>query len=187
MSDDKKHKNVLNLLMPLQLDGRWDEYAEVVGAELDAIQVKVDSLLNEMFPDTAYDLLPDWEREYGITPEADAPLQKRRDMVIQKCRARGGLSRTYFIALAAAMGYTITIEEEHPFIVGWSEVGVDPLNIEKSIYVWRVNVSGQPVYQFEVGLSVCGERLLWWPGVPELENLFNELKPGGTYVYFSYE
>ena len=181
------HSDTLKLLFPIELQGDFVKDIEVEGKYLDGAQSRAEQLLNEMFPDQSHELLPDWERVCGLTPGSDDTLQLRRDRVIRKLRERGSLSIPYFIALAAAMGYEITIEEDNPFICGWSEVGVDPLSIEESIFMWRVNVAGQPVYEFRCGESACGERLLWWPGVAELEICFNELKPAHTFVYFTYE
>ncbi|MDP3048907.1 MAG: DUF2313 domain-containing protein [Thermodesulfovibrionales bacterium] len=181
------HKNVLKLLFPIDLGGDFEKDIELEGEHLDASQARAETLLNEMFPHGAYELLASWERVCGLTPGTEEPLQLRRDKVIRKLRELGGLSRAYFIQLAAAIGYSVTIEEDLPFMCGWSEVGVDPLNVEESIFTWRVNVAGQPVYEFRCGESLCGERLLWWPGVIEIENIFNELKPAHTFVYFIYE
>ncbi|OGQ60734.1 MAG: hypothetical protein A3J24_06365 [Deltaproteobacteria bacterium RIFCSPLOWO2_02_FULL_53_8] len=102
-------------------------------------------------------------------------------------RATGGMTRDYYIGLAAALGYAITIEEFMPFMAGWSEVGVDSLYTEDSVYVWQVNVlnSNTPEYRFEVGVSRAGDRLLYFSDV-FFEALFNRLKPAHTAVVFAY-
>ena len=179
------HKDAIRLLFPIELAGVFDADITVEGNILDEIQAQAAVLLEEMFADGATKLLTDWERIYGLTPAADATIQSRRDNVVRKIRERGGLSRKYFIALAAAMGYTITIEELQPFMAGWGRAG-DPVYDEKVRFVWRVNVADQPLYYLRAGQSASGERLLWWPSVTVLENLFNDLKPAHTFIIFDY-
>ncbi len=179
------HKDVLKLLFPIPLEGNFDEDSEIEGSHLDAAQARADDLLQEIFPDQTYEQLCCWERVCGLVPGADDTLQMRRNAVIGKLRELGGLSKAYFIQLAASIGYAITIEELHPFMAGISYVG-DTLYVEESIFVWRVNVADQALYYFRAGESSAGESLLWWPDQSVLENLLNELKPAHTFVYFTY-
>ncbi len=138
-----------------------------------------------MFPDQSYELLCCWERVCGLVPGANDTLQMRRDAVIRKLRERGGISKKYFIDLAATMGYTIRIEELKPFMAGIGRAG-DTLYVKESIFIWRIKVSGKSLYYFKAGQAAAGERLLWWPDQSVLENLFNELKPAHTYIIFDY-
>ncbi|KAF0145128.1 MAG: phage protein [Nitrospirae bacterium] len=179
------HKDALKLLFPLDLGGEFERDIELEGKQLDLAQARVDDLLKEMFPDGAYELLCCWERVCGITPGADDTLQMRRDTVIRKLREIGRLDRKYFIDVAAAMGYTITIEELHPFMAGLSYAG-DTLYVEESIFIWLVRIAGQSLYYFRAGQSSAGERLLWWPVQTVLENILNDLKPAHTYIIFDY-
>ncbi len=179
------HKDTLKLLFPIELQGKFEKDIETEGKHLDAAQSNAEDLLKEFFPDGAYELLPDWERVCGLTPGADDPLQLRRDRVIKKLRELGGLSRAYFINLAASLGYTISIEELRPFMAGIGRAG-DTLYIYESIWIWRVKVSGQALYYFSAGQSAAGERLLWWPAQTAMEDLLKDLKPAHTYVIFDY-
>jgi len=180
-----KHQDTLKLLFPAELTGVFDDDIALEGKQLDAAQASADMLLQEMFPDVAYSTLADWERVCGLTPATDDTLQKRRDAVVQKLRERGGLSRSYFIALASALGWTITIEELIPFMCGWGRCG-DALYVTDVRWIWRVNASGYSTYLFRAGTSGSGERLTWWAADANLETLFNDLKPAHTYVIFSY-
>jgi len=179
------YKDVLKRLFPIELNGDFEKDIAIEGKHLDDAQSRAEDLLKESFPDGAYELLPDWERVCGLTPGSDDTLQLRRDRVIRKLRERGGLSIPYFIALAAAMGYEITIEELMPFMAGWGRAG-DALYIYESLWIWRVKVSGRPLYYFRAGQSLSGERLLWWTAQTELENILTELKPAHTYIIFDY-
>lgn len=179
------HKNALKLLFPIALQGDFEKDIELEGKHIDNAQSRAEQLLKEMFPDGAYELLHAWERVCGLVPGADDPLLLRRDRVIKKLREFGGLSRAYFIGLAASLGYTITIEELMPFMAGWGRAG-DTLYIYESLWIWRVKVSGQALYYFRAGQSAAGERLLWWPVQSALENILTELKPAHTFVIFDY-
>ncbi|SQC92510.1 Uncharacterized protein conserved in bacteria (DUF2313) [Cedecea neteri] len=64
----------------------------------------VSDLLSAIDPLTATNTLPDWERVYALIPGENDTLQQRRDRVMAALAETGGLSRAYFINLAAAMG-----------------------------------------------------------------------------------
>lgn len=179
------HRDTLRLLFPAELTGVFDDDTALEGKHLDTVQASAECLLDEMFADRAYNLLTDWERVCALIPDPDAPLQARRDAVVKELRERGGLSRAYFIDLAASFGWVITIDELLPFMCGWGRCG-DALCIEGVRWIWRVNVSGQAAYLFRAGISAAGERLCWWIADMALEGLFNDLKPAHTYVIFNY-
>lgn len=179
-------ETTLRQLFPIELGGDHSADLAIDGAHLDAAQRSGETLLAEIFPDQTSRLLADWERVLGIVPGADYPLQFRRELVVRKIRERGGLSRSYFIGLAAALGYTIEIIEPIPFMVGWGRIG-DRMDGADVCYQWGVRILGQPVYRFRVGESAVGERLLWWRSQTLLEDIIRELKPAHTFVYFIYE
>lgn len=131
--------------------------------------------------------LTDWERLCAIAPSGDATIQQRVSAVIAKINETGGLSIPYFKQLAESLGYTIDIVEPQPFRVDQSRIG-DTIYIDDIIFVWQVVVEGKPnlAYYFRVGQSAVGERLLSFSD-PVLEQVFNDLKPAHTYVYFSYQ
>lgn len=180
------HSDVLTLLFPIEMGGVFADDTLLEGKRLDDAETSAKTLLDEMFGDTTYDLITAWERLCALTPEDDAPLQSRRDAIIKKLRELGGLSRAYFIALAASRGWTITIDEFQPFMAGINRVG-DRLQAAEVQWIWRVNVSGYAVYSFRAGVSTAGERLTWWTPNAELETMFNDLKPAHTFVIFNYE
>lgn len=179
------HKDVLKLLFPIELSGDFDKDIELEGGFLDAAQERVEDLLKEIFVDQSYELIADWERVCGLTPNADDTMQIRRERIINKIRERGGLSRAYFIDIISAFGYIITIEEYMPFMAGCGRAG-DAVYTQKVIYVWRVKAPSQTLYYFRAGQSAAGERLLWWPNIQNLEDIMNELKPAHTYIVFNY-
>ncbi|KUM02270.1 DUF2313 domain-containing protein [Chromobacterium subtsugae] len=157
------------------------------GAALDRAQNSARQLAGAVTPLAAETLLPDWERVCGLTPPADAPYQQRQQAVLAKLAETGGLSISYFTRLAAGMGYRIRIDEPQPFRAGVNRAG-QPLWSADIPWVWQVTVYGSKVrpYQFRAGQSLAGERLTTF-GDPRLEELFNDLKPAHTFVYFAYQ
>ncbi len=179
------HKDVLKNLNPLSIEGVYDSDIEIEGKHLDEAQLSAEELLNEMFPHRALTFLSRWERVLAITPSSEDTVQLRRDRIVNKLRARGGLHLQYFIILAETLGHTITIDEYQPFMAGIGEAG-HRVYIEEVVYVWQVNVTDKGLFYFRAGESGAGERLLWWEAESVLENLFNELKPSHSFIIFNY-
>ena len=187
------HKDVLKQLSPIELDGVFEQDLTVEGNSLDAAQAAAAELLNEIFPDKSVQLLLEWARICGVTLLDSAPLQYIQQSVLQalqakvmqQLQARGGLSKTYFIAMGAGMGLAITIDELLPFMAGIGRAG-DTLYVPEVVFCWRVNVPKVSLYYFRAGQSSAGERLLWWPPPTALEDLFNKLKPAHTYIIFNF-
>lgn len=157
------------------------------GDALDQAQATADTVADAITPFYAHQMLPDWERVCGIVPTPDETVQQRIAKVVAKINEDGGLSIPYFKNLAKELGYDIDIIEPQPFMVDWNGVG-DALYDEDIVYVWQVVVHGtaQLNVYFRVDQSAVGEPLLTF-GDPVIEQVFNDLKPAHTFVYFSYQ
>lgn len=177
------YKDILKSLVPVEIGGDFDKETEAIAAALERTDAVVNGLLDEIFPDTANLALEDWERVYGIVPEANEATTSRRNRVIGMIRARGGLSRQYFIGLAAALGFTITITEYEIFRAGISRAG-DPVYDEEYAFRWLVTIFGLPEHLFRAGISRAGDPVSYYTPGAVLENLFDELKPAHTIVVF---
>lgn len=186
-----KHADLLGLLLPRPT---YDPQGLFVGADLAAEGNALDSalagsqrLLQAITPFEAGDMLPDWERLLGLVPPSGAPYQQRLEAVLAKLAETGGLSIPYFTRLAQRLGYSIAIDEPQPFRAGVNCAG-DTLWIEDIIWVWHVDVQGASTrfYQFHAGQSAAGEALTSFAD-PVIEAIFNDLKPGHTFVYFTYQ
>ncbi len=172
MLPNGKNEDTLRQLMPLELGGVFDDDIAVEGALFDEAQAQADLLLKEMHPDTCYATLEDWERVLGLPEPCTGKLTirpQRQQAVILKHAATGGLSRQYYIDLAAHLGFAITITE----------------GIDGDPYKWRVNAPAQPVTSFRAGINVAGTPLRWWNNIV-LECAINRLKPAHTEVVFAY-
>lgn len=144
------------------------------------------TLVDEMHPPTTFELVPEWERVLGLPDPCvgtDQTLAQRRQAIAGRLSARGGQSRAYFIALAARLGFTITITEFRVYSV---DDDVDtPVYGTAWAYAWQVNglEYGERGY-FAVD-SPASEPLSWW-GVALLECVFSRVKPAHTTVLFAY-
>lgn len=158
-----------------------------MAAELARLDQRADDLVGEADPRTTSELLTDWERVAGLPDLFSGDLntvQERRDALVTKLTNVGGQSRAFFIALAARLGYTITITEFQPFRVGFNAAG-DRLNGGPWSFTWQVNAPETTIREFRVGRSVAGEPLRSW-GNELLESAINAYKPAHTYVIFAY-
>ncbi|MCH5146368.1 DUF2313 domain-containing protein, partial [Desulfovibrio sp. UIB00] len=101
---------------------------------------------------------------------------------LAKIRARGGQSRAYYIGVAKALGFEITIEE---YDVYTCESHCDqPICDESWRFVWTVRGPQVTVREFTCQ-SACDDPLSSW-GNELLECTINRLKPAHTLVLFAY-
>ena len=156
------------------------------GNALDAAQVLADSLGNEFTPDTTGLMLADWERVAGLPDFCAGGLAQttpeRRRALLVKIIGRGGLSAAWFIALAATLGYTITITLYQP-----QDVGMDitsPIYGAEWRHVWQINAPLNSLRELTVADEVDMPLALW--GNSLLECVFTRLKPAHSVVLFSY-
>ncbi|MFK4751431.1 putative phage tail protein [Oceanobacter antarcticus] len=88
------------------MGGLAEEYARV-----DAM---LDDIAAESLPSHITQLIDEWEAEYGLQDDSTdvaITLQDRRNAVVQKYQQYGSQSREFLIAMAAALGFEITITE----------------------------------------------------------------------------
>lgn len=157
-----------------------------VAEELARIDGRVDDLIREIDPRQAAELLVDWERLAGFPDLCTGPLEtvaERRAAVHARITALGGQSRAYFIALAAALGYSVTITEFRPFVAGGGLAGGELTNGSWP-FTWRVNAAETTVRHMTAG-SGAGERLASW-GNQLLECALGRYAPAHTITQFSY-
>ncbi len=158
---------------------------------------RVSVFLNrESFPPNSLELLPDWEQALGL-PEPCFPAvqstEARQLQVLEKLARRPGeASRAYFIAIAARLGYQISITEYKPFLAGLSQCGSAQwmLAPHSMRYVWRVHVPDPRLHWFHMGAG--GGKAGFDPQLritraEDLECILNKLKPAHTKLIFDYQ
>lgn len=172
-----QYKQQLIALLPtgpawpsLNSDTNFSKLIEGLAEELARVDVRIHSLLEEAFPNTTLELLPDWERVAGLPDQCTGELgtlQQRHNALMGVLTTKRRLSKAFYIDLASRIGFLIDITELPNF-------------------TWRVTAAldVNAVY-FKTGLSVIGEPL-----VSSLNNLLEcviqKLKPAHTIVEFNY-
>lgn len=137
-------------------------------------------LLQDAFPVAPVYLITEWEATLGLPDPCnglDPTLQQRQQAVAQRFIASGGQSVPYFIALAAALGYTVTISE-------FSEASPGPFPPAVAPHAWVVNVPGGNYQPLRCGQTL-GQRFATWGGTP-LECELARLKPAQSLLGFNY-
>ena len=166
-----------------------DATLDALAIELARIDARFDQLPVEAIPTTTTELLPDWERVAGLPDNCSGTIadtiQGRRADLVSKLTARGGQSRAYYIEVAAALGYTITILEFRPFRAGAGVAGGAITNDEWQ-FTWRIIAPNTTITEFRAGLSSAGEPLRRW-GNQALECRMNQIKPAHTILQFAYD
>ena len=95
-------------------DGLNNYWGYVDGCAADLLEIESD-------PRKTVELLPDWERNWGLPdPCYTAPqtIAQRQIALVARMTLYGSQSREFFINFAAFLGYSITITEYRPFMVG---------------------------------------------------------------------
>lgn len=162
-----------------------------LAAALVAVERRADDLQRESDPRVTYELLPDWERAFGLPDPClslSNTLQERRQDLMERVTGIGGQSVAYYLSVAARIGYQdVTVTEFRPFIAGHSRCG-DRLNGPHEIrFHWVMRVPGPRVTLFRTGASQIGDRLGEIDRATDLECLIRRLAPAHTILHFSYE
>lgn len=171
-----------------------------------------DLLERESDPRYTLELLPDWERNWGLPDPCFVQAQtidQRHALLILKMTLLGAQSREFFIWVAKWLGYEITITEYSPFqagvsqagdtrgMVNWNDIpGSHPEMMDQ--YRWYI---GPPEMRFYWTVHVINAPLTWFrsssgqAGVDphlrigyavDLECLLRRWKPAHTDIVFDY-
>lgn len=173
---------------PRETGTNIDALIDGLSIELARADAHGSRLVFEANPLSTSALLADWERVAGLPDKCAGTLEEtaqgRRNALISKLSGTGGQSPGYFIGVAAALGYTISIEEFRPFRAGRSTAG-DSLTNGDWIFTWRVRAPAVTIVAFRAGQAAAGEQLRSW-GNDSLECKLNQLKPAHTILLFAY-
>ncbi len=160
-----------------------------------------DLLERESDPRQTIELLPDWERNWGLPdPCYTAPqtIGQRQLALVMRMTMQGSQSREFFIGVAAMIGYSITITEYRTFVVGidrcgdnrvygaagapdpkmYNEWGVPIMNAVGDAPVAEGELSEYPYY----GLGPDTNRFYWTVHVHEASLTWFRVTKGQTGV-----
>jgi len=165
------------------LYGQAEEFARVDGRSSD--------LLVERSTLTTNELLTDHENDLGL-PDAcsneDETITERRHNAHSKLIQLGQQTSQYYIDIASAMEWTITITEFSPFISGVNSSG-DSCGDSEVIFYWLVTIdlSSSNIIYFTSGNSQSGDLLQQINDIDYLICKLNQLKPAHTKIIYEYE
>lgn len=167
-----------------------------------------DLLERESDPQRTLELLPEWERAWGLPEECFPEAQtigERQKMLVTKMTWQGGQSRQYFIDIMAWLGFRVVIREWAPFMAGVSRCGDtrerdenDEHDFEFKGHRWYI---GAPENRFVWTAQVGYMGLVWFraaagrAGVDHHLEFINPLavecllmrwKPAHTWLRFDY-
>lgn len=179
------HADLLKRLMPTSYDpaGRvLNALLAAEGAALDVAAANSGVLLVEDDPRSAMQTIPDWERVLGAS--VNRSTAARRAFLVGKLNESGGQSRDYFVALAASLGYRVTLDEFRPATV--LDSVMTPLTGVIWRFVWRVNVAAASGYRQASVLDTVMDAFASW-GNADFEAAMREDAPAHTLVLFAYQ
>jgi uncharacterized protein YmfQ (DUF2313 family) len=158
-----------------------------------------DLLEIETDPRKTMEMLKEWETAFGLPdPCLQEPLtiDARHAMLVQRMTMLGAQSKDWFKEVASWLGYTITIGEYAPWIVGISRCGgtlddegnprwqIAPPEIR---FYWTVHVDQAKLTWFRCGAGECGVDPHLIIGLAtDLECLLNRWKPAHTAIIYDY-
>lgn len=183
-----KHADLLGLLLPpvsyAPAETHLAASLAAHGSALDRAMADGVAVMDGVTPYGRLELLPDWERVYGLADKAShRMLQERVAALMQRINEQGGTSREYYIVAALSVGFSVSITEFNPSTVE-SSVGM-PLYGDDWMYAWQVNAPETTMVSFRPERSAVGEPLAKWEN-ELLESTLRNLVPAHTVLLFSY-
>lgn len=152
------------------------------------VDAVISGLIDEADPRTTSALLPDWERVAGLPDSCvlafggNLTQAQRRAALLGRLVAKGGMSVSYYMQVAAALGYAITVTEfREPTVDDDVELALVGESWEAA---WQVNAasttSGELVVEDDV------ETPLAFSGNALLECVLARLNRAGATLVFNY-
>ncbi|MDR1946588.1 MAG: DUF2313 domain-containing protein [Desulfovibrio sp.] len=200
--------------LPREEDTDWGRLLRGLSLEFERVDARARKLIIESDPRTTLELLPDWERAYGLPDEclpAGDTVPERREALVTKLRDTGRQDLAYWYEVADILGWRVTIVEHRPFIVGINtcgdplggypgrESGISPERWEQENagligrlgppeirFWWHVIVHGSKIRWFRCGESALPERIMDWDIATVLECLMRRDIEAHTLLTFEY-
>ncbi|WPP22451.1 YmfQ family protein [Komagataeibacter rhaeticus] len=142
-------------------------------------------LIDDAFPSTTVNLLPEWEATLGLPDPCagESPtVELRRAQVVARLTDNGGASIPYFVAFAKTLGYDITITQFAPS--RFRRKFGTPFGGDAWAYTWQVNCPQLTINRLKFGQSFGNPWATWSNAVLECE--LTARKPAHTILIFNY-
>ncbi len=193
-----KYRRLLEKLFPRGLawnkqDGStFSKFLKALAIELAEIECEGLRFIDEAFPDTTTELLPEWEKALGLPDEctvnfADQTIDERRIQVIQKLTRLGGQNAPFYINIAEIFGFPgALVFDLFPCVSGRCRSG-DRLNAHPDFrFTWEFNSPASTITECRSGSCRSGDRLRFF-GNETLQCTIEKLKPAQTFVLFTFQ
>lgn len=155
---------------------------------LSAAGVRAELLIDEADPNTANELLADWERVAGLPDACVTALgevqttAQRRAALIARLTAQGGQTPAYYVAVAELLGYTVTLVEYREHSVD-SDVDTGITGPEWA-HAWALDTPDGQLIDFTVDDTV--DDPFTSGGNALLECVMTRIKPAHTTLIINY-
>ncbi len=173
---------------PREPESSWGRLLHACADEFARIDARNEQLLAEMDTRTVSELLPEWEIDYALPGPCITEPQsftQRRAALISKFRHVGRQDREFFIEVAAALGYTITITEYNEANPGpHTDYAGLPLTGDAWNYVWQINAQDTSSDAREYGSGYPGPYVGF--GIELLECTMRSLAHTHRVLFFAY-
>lgn len=208
----------------LPLGSAWNKYensvlwtaiygfAEIWGNPVD---IRASDLLEvESDPRQTYELLSDWERNFGLPDSCFTKPQtvaQRQAALVERMTMLGGQSRQFFINYAAQLGFNIAISEFRPFMLGFDRCGdnrvfgdgTNPMLNDMFVlgYLPVYDPNGKRIARGEISEQPCfglatPETRFWWQvhvhsippngNLTDIQCILERWKPAHTQIVYDY-
>ncbi len=193
MANSENYRDLILKLLPRgrawtrDSDSWTFKFAWAMGEEFARLDARVRRLLKEIDPRYSDELLPEFEREYGLPDECSVISsdidQRRRDLIAQ-ITASGGQSAQYFIDIFEEAGTPITITYSEPLRVG--DRAGSRVRSRGYRHIWNVNIPSDSFNYFTVGTGVAGDYLVTVSNDTNVVCFLNKNKPAHTVINYTF-
>jgi uncharacterized protein YmfQ (DUF2313 family) len=134
--------------LPRESGSLWAQFLSVDASGISLAELSAEALLAEIDPRTATETLGDYERVLGPDPygrdsaSLDLTTAQQAQLAYARWTAGGNMAPADYIALAAASGVTITIQEYWVTQCGQAQCGQSLVGA-----IWGTSASGAPGWQ----------------------------------------
>ena len=126
-----------------------------------------DLLERESDPRQTVEMLDSWEKAWGLPDPclegAEQTIGQRQQALVMRMTLLGAQSRVFFIGVAAQLGYTVTITEYRPFMVGIDRCGDNRAydSATGQLGPWPCQIA-PPDIRFAWTMHVGNRALIWF-------------------------
>lgn len=125
----------------------------------------------ESDPTQTIAMLPDWETAFGLPDACNDEVQTlatRRAALLNRLTIQGAQSRAFFLAVAEALGYQVTIYEYRPYMAGIGVCGETRPTSELRFTYAQCGVAICGVTPMCAIVTGGGDDWIWRIGTPNL-------------------